>query len=288
MSDNEPAELELGSTAYELFIGALSILSLVDIVLLAVLRDEATQAVVYVLDFVLSVVFLIDFLVRLHRAPRAVRLLLPPVRLGRPRWRACRFPRSRSCGCSGSSAWRDCCAGTAPRNIGRSLLRDRAGSALLTLLLMGILVLEFGSLAMLSVERSAPDANIKTASTRSGTSSSPSPPSATATSTRSPTPDGCSGTLIIVVGVGIFGTLTGYLANLFLSPQKERPASETLRKRPRSGNGWTGQGAGEQAARRSRRAGDSPGAPHLDATPRCPQLTSSGGSGPTAARRPVG
>ena len=68
MSDNEPAELELGSTAYELFIGALSILSLVDIVLLAVLRDEATQTVVHVLDFVLSVVFLIDFLVRLHRA----------------------------------------------------------------------------------------------------------------------------------------------------------------------------------------------------------------------------
>ena len=28
------------------------------------------------------------------------------------------------------------------------------------------------------------------------------------------------GTVIIVVGVGIFGTLTGYLANLFLSPRR--------------------------------------------------------------------
>ena len=28
------------------------------------------------------------------------------------------------------------------------------------------------------------------------------------------------GSLIIVVGVGIFGTFTGYLANLFLAPRK--------------------------------------------------------------------
>ena len=30
------------------------------------------------------------------------------------------------------------------------------------------------------------------------------------------------GSLIIVIGVGIFGTFTGYLANLFLTPAKER------------------------------------------------------------------
>ena len=30
------------------------------------------------------------------------------------------------------------------------------------------------------------------------------------------------GTLIIVVGVGIFGTLTGYLANIFLSPARRK------------------------------------------------------------------
>ena len=28
------------------------------------------------------------------------------------------------------------------------------------------------------------------------------------------------GSVIIIVGVGIFGTFTGYLANLFLSPRK--------------------------------------------------------------------
>ena len=30
------------------------------------------------------------------------------------------------------------------------------------------------------------------------------------------------GTMIIVVGVGIFGTFTGYLANLFLGPRSSK------------------------------------------------------------------
>jgi voltage-gated potassium channel len=34
------------------------------------------------------------------------------------------------------------------------------------------------------------------------------------------------GAFIIVVGVGIFGTFTGYLANLFLSPSREPTAAE--------------------------------------------------------------
>ena len=36
------------------------------------------------------------------------------------------------------------------------------------------------------------------------------------------------GTFIIVVGVGIFGTLSGYLANLFLAPRKEPPAAAVV------------------------------------------------------------
>src|SRR4029453_11915512 len=34
------------------------------------------------------------------------------------------------------------------------------------------------------------------------------------------------GAFIIIVGVGIFGTFTGYLANLFLSPSKEPTVEE--------------------------------------------------------------
>ena len=50
------------------------------------------------------------------------------------------------------------------KGIARSLVADRAGSALFTLLLMGILVLEFGSLWILHLEQYAPDANITSAS----------------------------------------------------------------------------------------------------------------------------
>jgi voltage-gated potassium channel len=163
MSDNATVEAELGNTGYELFVGALSILSLVNIVLVSLLRDRATQTVVYLVDSIVSAVFLVDFLVRLRRAPArsdyffrqygwadlAASLPFPQVKVLRI-FRLIRVARLlRRYG---------------GRNIARSLIHDRAGSALLTLLFIAVLVLEFGSLAMLYVERSAPEANIKTAS----------------------------------------------------------------------------------------------------------------------------
>ena len=89
---------------------------------------------------------------------------------------------------------------------------------------MGILVLEFGSLEMLHVEQNAPGANITTASdalwytivTISTVGYGDQYPVTNA--------GRIVGALIIVVGVGIFGTFTGYLANLFLSPRKKEPA----------------------------------------------------------------
>ena len=112
------------------------------------------------------------------------------------------------------------------RYIGRSLVKDRAGSALLSLLLIGILVFEFGSLGMLALERGAPDANIVTASdalwyviaTMSTVGYGDVYPV---------TNHGRElGGVIIVIGVGIFGAFTGFLANFFLSPSKETSAEE--------------------------------------------------------------
>ena len=107
----------------------------------------------------------------------------------------------------------------------RSLLSDRAESALLTLLLMGILVLEFGSLEILHLEQYVDGANITTASdalwyvivTISTVGYGDQYP--VTNSGR------FLGALIIVVGVGIFGTFTGYLANLFLTPKKAEAAA---------------------------------------------------------------
>jgi voltage-gated potassium channel len=222
MSVEESAHEELGNPGYELFIGALSVLSLVNIVLLEVLRHTATQTVVYTVDVVLSIVFLIDFVWRLRRAPSRstyffrgfgwadllASLPFPQVKVLRI-FRLIRVTRLlRRYGV---------------RNIGRSLIKDRASSALLTLLLIGVLVLEFGSLGMLALERSAPGANITTASdalwfivvTMSTVGYGDLYPVSNAGREL--------GAFIIIVGVGIFGTLTGYLANLFLSPREEKP-----------------------------------------------------------------
>jgi voltage-gated potassium channel len=224
MPASESSHPELGNTGYELFIGALSVLSLVNIVIFSLLRDEALQTVVYFIDVLLSVVFLVDFLVRLRRAPsrRAyvfrqfgwadllASLPFPQVKVLRifRLIRVTRLLRTYGAG-----------------NIGRSLIKDRAGSALMTLLLIGVLVLEFGSLTMLHLEQHTPEGNITTASdalwyviaTMSTVGYGDQYPVSIAGRQM--------GAFIIVIGVGIFGTLTGYLANLFLAPRKETPTA---------------------------------------------------------------
>jgi voltage-gated potassium channel Kch len=105
------------------------------------------------------------------------------------------------------------------------LVRDCAGSALLMLLLMGILVLEFGSLEILHIEPNAPGANITTASDALWynivTISTVGYGDKYPVTNRGR----IVGSLIILIGVGIFGTFTGYLANLFLAPSKKKPAA---------------------------------------------------------------
>ena len=103
------------------------------------------------------------------------------------------------------------------RHVVRSIAKHRAGSALLTLVLLGILVLEFGSLSMLRLEQGAPGANISSASdaiwyvivTISTVGYGDQFPVTTA--------GRVLGSGIIVLGVAIFGTFTGYLANLFVA-----------------------------------------------------------------------
>jgi voltage-gated potassium channel len=93
---------------------------------------------------------------------------------------------------------------------------------------MGILLLEFGSLAILHLEQFQSGANITTGSdaiwyvlvTISTVGYGDQFPV---------TNQGrLLGALIIGVGVGIFGTFTGYLANFFLAPQKKVTVPETV------------------------------------------------------------
>jgi voltage-gated potassium channel len=110
------------------------------------------------------------------------------------------------------------------RTISRALIKDRAGSSLYVLLFMGISVLEFGSLMILRVEQGAPGANITTASDALWYTIVTI--STVGYGDQYPITDAgrVIGAGIIVVGVGIFGTFTGYLANFFLSPKQKVPA----------------------------------------------------------------
>jgi Ion transport protein len=219
---------ELKNTGYEIFIGILSVLSMVNLVLLYAVQDASLDTVLFFMNALLSGIFLIDFTYRLFTAESKTHyffrnfgwadllasLPFQQVKILRV-FRLVRvFRLLRAYGVA---------------NVAHGLLKDRAGSALLTLLLMGILVLEFGSLEILHVEQNAPGANITSASdalwytivTISTVGYGDKYPV---------TNEGrVVGSLIIIVGVGIFGTFTGYLANLFLAPSKKRPAARNRR-----------------------------------------------------------
>jgi voltage-gated potassium channel len=213
---------ELKNPGYEIFIALLSILSIVNLLLMAFISDQSLDYVLLVMNGLLSLILFLDFCFRLKTAesrstyflrqfgwadllaslPVAQVKILRVFRLIRV-WRLLRE--------------------YGVRNIWRSLVAERAGSALLTLLLLAILVLEFGSLAMIRIESRSPDANITSASdalwyvivTISTVGYGDQYPV---------TNQGrLLGSFIIVLGVGIFGTLTGYLANVFLSPKQPEP-----------------------------------------------------------------
>ena len=218
MPDGAPRS-ELKNTGYEIFIAILSVLSIVNLVLAYVASDSGIQDVLTVMNWILSGVLLIDFGYRLLTAPsRSGYFLrdfgwadllssLPFAELKFLRvFRLVRVYRLMH--------------ELGGRTVARSLIRERAGSALLSLLLMGILVLEFGSLQILYFEKDAAGANITDASdalwytivTISTVGYGDQFPVTNA--------GRVMGAFIIVVGVGIFGTFTGYLANLFLAPRK--------------------------------------------------------------------
>jgi voltage-gated potassium channel len=224
MSAKTPSN-ELKNPGYEIFIAALSVLSIANILFLYLVNSQVLDYVLVAMNGLLTLVFLMDFLYRFKTAP------------------------SKSAYFFRGFGWADLLASLpfeqakilrifrlvkvvrllreqGPRRIAARLKEDRAGSALFGLLLVAILMLEFGSLLMLWLEAQSPDANIVTATdalwyivvTMSTVGYGDLFPVTI--------PGRVLGTTIIVIGVGIFGTLTGYLANTFLSPAKEPTAPE--------------------------------------------------------------
>lgn len=213
---------ELKGVGYELFIGSLSILSLVNLFLSVFLYTDATrQAVLAIIDAVMMPIFLGDFLYRLFTAESRSgyffrgfgwadlisSLPLPQAKVLRlfRLWRVIRLFTEFGF-----------------RNLVKEFVARRADNALLSVAFLVLCVLEFGALAVLSAEEAAPDANIKTASDAIWWAY------VTITTVgygdRYPVtnPGRLVGIVVMTAGVGLFGTLSGFLANVFLSPSKKK------------------------------------------------------------------
>ncbi|MEX1295907.1 MAG: ion transporter [Candidatus Limnocylindrales bacterium] len=210
------------SPAWEVFVFGVSILSVLNLLLVGVFRNPHLDQVFVIMDALLTVVFLLDLARRLAVADDRRRYL------------------------TGGSGWIDVVAAFpllrilrilrivrmirvmqrlgGPLNAFKAFFSNRAAGGLLSVLLVAILVLEFGALAILGVEDSDPDANIITAADAVWyvlvTMST------VGYGDLFPVTDlgRLIGSLIIVVGVGVFGTLTGFLANAFLAPSEAAAA----------------------------------------------------------------
>ena len=212
---------ELKNASYELFIAALSILSIFNLILIFLLPSYATNAagVLAIMNAIFSLIFITDFSYRIYVAPDRKHYFfkdfgwadllasLPFEQLKILRvFRLLRVYRiSKKYGA---------------KKLIRTFLQNRGGSALLTIFLLIILLLEFAGIAILGVEKNAPSANIKTPSdaiwwiivtvTTVGYGD------------RFPVTNigRLIGVLVMAVGIGLVGTLTGFLANAFLAPRK--------------------------------------------------------------------
>jgi len=214
---------ELKNTSYELFIGALSILSIINIALLYFGDPELTN-VILIMNGFFSFIFIADFLFRLFTSSSKsnyffhqmgwIDLLasipLPQLKILRL-FRVLRvYSLMKIYGGS---------------RLLKEFISNRGGSALLVLIFIMILILEFGGLAMLYLESNVPGANITDASdaiwyvyvtiTTVGYGDQY-PVSNTGR---------ILGIVIMTVGVGLFGTITAFLANIFIPPEADE-ASE--------------------------------------------------------------
>lgn len=211
---------ELGNPGYELFIVGLSIVSLVNFAIFFLPFNPDVKTIAQIIDVPISVILLIDFTRRLVQShPRRAYFInnrgwldllgslpfsaLKIFRLFRV-IRVLRLLRA-----SGG------------REILRSVFRHRADNALRIILFLVIVLLEFGSMFVLAAERSSPDANIKTG----GEALWWAFVSITTVGYGDYYPVSSWGrtfsVFILAAGVGLFGALSGYLANFFLAPAKE-------------------------------------------------------------------
>jgi len=210
-------DLEKRHSNYDLFILALTLMSLLVMVLFFIpWISPAGREVAYFLDTFISLIFMADFFRSLIKAPRKLEYLKwgwmdflgslpawPIFRLFRI-WRLLRAARILH--------------HTGVKELWHSFVSRRAESSLLLTVLLAIMVLGFSSLAILEVEQLSPEANIVSAQDAIWWSLV----SVTTVGYGDRFPVTVSGRLVAVLlmtaGIGLFGIITSYLSSLFIAP----------------------------------------------------------------------
>ena len=209
---------ELKNTSYELFILLLSILSILNLVVFIIPKiDPVVEGVVVIVDGFITLIFILDFLYRFFTAESkrgyffrnwgwADLLASVPI----PQFKIFRIFRIvRAIRLLRMYGW---------HTMVNEIRDNRAGSALYLTVFLVIIVLEFGSMGIVFAEAHTIDSNIKTAGDGVWW--------AFVTITTVGYGDQFPvtslgrfmGFFVMGLGVGTFAVLTGFLANVFLSP----------------------------------------------------------------------
>jgi voltage-gated potassium channel len=218
-----PRTRELHTSSYELFIGALSILSILNLVFLLLPITAQVKQLILIIDVALTVIFLIDFTIRLASAPVKSRYFfkgggwldllgsLPTLRIFRL-FRVLKVSRLlRRYGL---------------RNVLGELVAKPAQGGLLLAVFFAIVTLEFGCMFVLGIEQNAPGANIKTGVEALWWGIVTMTTVGYGDYYPVTNPGRVAGAITMLIGIGLIGTFTGYLANAFLSPRSAASPSD--------------------------------------------------------------
>lgn len=226
MTASDHKNQELKPIGYELFIGALSVLSIFNLLFLYLVNDPDIANVIYIINGFMMPIFLGDFFYRLFTtssksgyflrnfgwADLLSSLPFPQLKILRMfrLWRVIRlFKRFGA------------------RHLLNEFVQHRAENALLLVIFLVMCVLEFGAMAVLKAENKSPDANITSASDAIWWAY------VTITTVgygdRYPTTNWgrIVGVLVMTAGVGLFGTLAGFLSGKLLNPPAKKKAPAT-------------------------------------------------------------
>lgn len=206
---------------YEVFIWLITALSVLNVLLVLIFRDPIVVSVIIKVNVMLGLILFFDFLYRLHGAHDRRQYFLKdygwldllgglPI-LGAQTARVVRFIRTTRL-----------FAASGEKKIFREVITHRANTALLSIAFFVLLLFEFGSIAILYAELGNPNAEIQSVNdalwwvlvTISTVGYGDYVPV---------TANGrFIATFVIIAGVGVFGTLSGFLAKTFLGEDELR------------------------------------------------------------------